>query len=331
MTRRAAILAVLFVVLVLAPTASAYLRLGSLIGSRIVAVSWTTLPVKYFITNRDVPNVTAAQLQTAVQHAFDTWDAVPTATISSQFGGFTSLEPADDNVSVIGFQARPELDRTLAATTFQLDSVTGKLIESDIFVNSAFPWSVAPAGETGRYDVQSILTHEVGHFHGLSHSALGETQLFSDDTRSIFGKAAVMFPIAFPAGNIADRVLKPDDIAGISDIYTNTASDRLAQISGRVTLGGAGVFGAHVTAFNTVTGTLVGGFTLTAQGSFVISRLVPGLYVIRVEPIDDADVSSFFDDTSTVNVNFKPTYYEHLVSAPAGGAGASIEIKVTSK
>jgi hypothetical protein len=333
MKRRAAVLIGLAAGLVLGPSAAAYLELGALAGGHVVPVRWAQMPVKYFVTNRDVPNVTAVQLQAAVQRAFDTWHNVPTAIVSATFGGFTSADPfVDDSVSIIGFRSRPDLDRTLAATTFQLDAVTGRLIESDIFVNSSFDWSVAANGEPQRYDVQAILTHEIGHLHGLGHSALGETELRAGGGRSILGKDAVMFPIAYPAGNIMDRTLKPDDIAGISDNYgTGQSGVTSGQISGKVTQNGAGIFGAHIVAFNTISGTLVGGFSLTAQGTFVISRLEPGVYVVRVEPLDDVDVSSFFDETAPVSVNFKPTYYEHLVSVPAGGGGAPIEIKVTAK
>ena len=50
------------------------------------------------------------------------------------------------------------------------------MLESDVFFNAAFAWSTAPNGEPGRYDVQSIATHEAGHFFGLGHSALGEAE-----------------------------------------------------------------------------------------------------------------------------------------------------------
>ena len=60
-----------------------------------------------------------------------------------------------------------------------------------------------------------------------------------------------------------------------------------------MTLNGSGVFGAHLQAFNQKTGTIVAAFSLTAQGAFTISGLVPGVYVVRAEPLDDADVSRF--------------------------------------
>jgi hypothetical protein len=334
MKPRLALVGAMATAIALAPTADAYLRLGTAVGAGIVAVKWNQLPIRYFITNRDVPGVTAVDLQAALQHAFDTWNTVPTASLSSAFVGFTSAEPGvDDGMSVIGFRARPELDRILAETTFQVDSLTGTLIESDIFINSSFNWSVAPGGEPLKYDVQSIVTHEVGHLHGLSHSALGETELRPDGTHHVLAKDAVMFPIAYPAGNIADRALKADDIAGISDIYPTAAFLRqTGQIGGRVTQNGVGVFGAHIVAFNPVTGALVGGFSLDAGGHFTISGLTPGLYVVRAEPLDDADLDSFFDPTTTtVNINFVPAYASALVAVPASGSSAPVQIQVTVK
>ena len=311
----------------------AYLKLGSNVGGRDIAVRWAKMPITYFVTNRDVPGVTAPQLQTAVQRAFETWAKTPDVTISSQFAGFVGAEPGDaDGANVIGFRARPELDRVLGTTTFQIDTVTGELIESDIFFNSVFDWSTAEAGEGGRFDVQSIATHELGHFLGLGHSALGETDLKPSGGRAVRAKLAVMFPIAFPAANIDDRTPKPDDLAGMGDVYSSTAFKRdYGQASGRVTLNGRGVFGAHVTAFNSKTGDLIAGFSLDAQGNFVIGGLKPGLYLLRAEPLDDADIASFFPGSPTVELNFTPTYYGGIVGVPAAGSSKPVEIKVLPK
>lgn len=331
MKRSTATLATLVAAVVLAPAVAGYLEIGTLVLTRVVAVKWTKLPVDYLVTNRDVPGVTAPQLQAAAQQAFGTWAGVSTATLSSHFVGFTSADPmVEDSVSVIGFKSRPDLDRALAVTSFQVDSTTGALLGADILMNSIFDWSVAASGDPARYDAQSILTHEIGHLHGLGHSLIGETEVVPGGRR-VIGKDTVMFPIAYPRGNILDRALKPDDVAGISDIYPNTSFLKLGQIQGRVTRNGAGVFGAHVTAFSPATGTLVGGFSLTADGRFIISGLPAGVYVVRVEPLDDADIESFFDDASLVTTNFTATYHEQLVAVPAGGASKPIEVKVTPK
>ncbi len=315
----------------------AYLKIGVDTSSGVVVLKWKTLPVRYMVTNRSVAGVTAQQFQTATDAAFNTWTSVPNTTLSTQFIGFTNIEPsAESGQTVLGFEPHPEQDRVLGST--QWEFLAGNPVAAHIYLNTTFPWSVASNSELNKFDVQSIMTHEIGHLFGLSHSAIGETTVQSGGGRSIQAKAAVMFPIAYPptngsnAGNTLDRVLKPDDVAGISDIYgTPTFRQQTGQISGKVTFNGSGIFGAHVFAFNQRTGALIGGFTLDNAGNFVIAGLDPGLYLVRAEPLDDADADSFFEPSVTVNTSFKATYHSKLVAVPAGGASTAIEIKVASR
>ena len=201
-------------------------------------------------------------------------------------------------MSVIGFANRPDLDRVLGSTSFTLDVVTGQIVESDIFLNSDSRGRSRPAASPGAYDVESIALHEIGHLHGLGHSALGETQLMGGN-RLVLAAEAVMFPVAFSAGSVNERTLRADDIAGFSDLYGNdTFRHTAGSISGRVTKNGAGVFGAHVDRLQPVD--RQDGRRLHARrydGSFVIAGLDPGPQVIRVEPLDDADIDSFFDSS----------------------------------
>ena len=131
--------------------ASAYLKFGVTIGGRATTLKWNRTPVGYFVTNRAVPGVDANQFSAAMIRASTTWEALPTSSVRYQFIGFTFAEPGDaDGMSTLGFQAAPELDRVLASTSFLIDSVTGELLESDIFFNSTFAWSVTQGGEAGR-------------------------------------------------------------------------------------------------------------------------------------------------------------------------------------
>ncbi len=333
MTRRVCgMLSLVVAVMCVSPPVEAYLTLGVSIGGRLVGLRWDRT-IEYFVTNRDVPGVTAPQLQAAIGRAFTSWAAVPRTSLTHSFVGITGTEPVGgDGMSVVGFRARPELERTLAAASFEIDDVTGRILEVDIFFNTSVPWSVAAAGQIGAFDIESVGLHEVGHLLGLGHSALGETEIRAEGGRRVLGKRAVMFPIAYPAGNIEDRTLEADDRAALADVYgTDDADRQLGSISGRVTLAGQGIFGAHVTAVHTATGEMVGGFSLTTRGDFVIGGLPSGLYIVRVEPLDDADLESFFDDDGSVNISFAPAFHSRLVAVPRGGSGPAIAIAVKAR
>ncbi len=316
-----------------ATPASAYLKFSVSINNRTVQLKWARTPIRYFVADRGVPGVSPADLQAALGRAFNTWQAVPTASITYQSVGFTGALPFDDDgQNTIGFLQRPELDRVLASTSILLDNTTGEIIESDIFFNSTFQWSVAPAGETGKFDLESVALHEIGHMSGLGHSALGETEIRPEGGRRVIAAEAVMFPIAFPAGNILDRSLRADDIAGISDLYPDGGfDDSTGTVSGSVTKSGRGLFGAHITAFNPATGSLVAGFALNDQGQFTIGGLSPGPHVIRVEPLDDGDTDSFFSSRTTFDLDFRVAFFSRLVVVPRGGDSGLIEIAVVPK
>jgi hypothetical protein len=311
--------------------ALAYLKLGTRQGGQLITLKFNTLPVRYFVTNRDVPGVTAPQLRDAAGRAFASWAAVPNVQLSSEFVGFTGANPlSGDGANVLGFVSRTDLDRTLGATSFTVDTVTGEIVESDIFFNSLFSWSAASGGEAGRQDIESIALHEIGHMHGLGHSMIGETEV-AGTGRRVLSAEAVMFPIAFSTG-VLNRALRADDIAGIGDIYgTETFRSSHGSIAGRVTKNGAGVLGAHVVAFSPASGKLVAGFSLSPDGTFVVGGLEPGAYILRAEPLDDGDATSFLESSLTIDVDFKPAFYERLVTVPRGGTSRSVEIKVVAK
>lgn len=328
------VLAFLVVGLLVVPaSAFAYLHYGFTFRGQSVVLKWEATPVEWYATSRPANGVTATQFQQALASAFDTWQSVPSASIGFRFSGFTNADPfEDDDRNVVGFidpGDDPEFDRVLGATTFLIDVFTGEIVESDIFFNTQFDWSTSATGTPGRYDLASIATHEVGHLTGLAHSALGETEL-RPAGRRVLATSTVMFPIAFSTGNIADRVLQPDDIAGVSALYPDDGfSDRTGTITGRVQLGSRGLFGAHVVAYHMATGTMIGGFAMASDGRFEIAGLAPGPHILRVEPLDDGDVESFLSED--VDVQFLPRYGERIVVVAGGGETDAGIITVVAK
>ena len=308
----------------------AYLKLGALLNGRVIDATWKQRPIGYFISDRSGGGLTANDLRGAVARAAATWSAVESADVRFSFNGMTSA-PAEgiDGRTTIGFIDRPDLDRVLGATSFMIDVSTGEIAEADIFFNGRFPYSVAPNGQADHVDLESVALHELGHLLGLGHSAIGETERTSGGGRRVLGSGAIMFPIALTAGATADRVLQADDIAGIKDLYPTGSMLDTGGIVGRVTKNGRGVMGAHVIAFNPESGIVVGNFTLTPDGEFVIAQLPPGPYILRAEPLDDADPDSFFP--GAIDTDFRVAYAPRMVVAPQGGSSPPIEIAVQPK
>src|SRR5262245_52505718 len=110
MKRVMALLACVACVITFAARLEAYLKLGTTVNGRNVTLQWKTFPIRYFVNNNGVPRVTPNQLEQTVTRAFSTWNSLESVSLSSQFAGFTSANPLDDDsISVLGFVNRPDL------------------------------------------------------------------------------------------------------------------------------------------------------------------------------------------------------------------------------
>jgi hypothetical protein len=306
-------------------TASSYLHFRSSVSSSETPYRWVAFPVRYLVTQRDIPLVSAQELQRSVDRCAGAWAATEGASVSLAFERFTQAFPQrGDRVTTIAFE---ELGGgVLGVTRLLVDTRTNEMIEADIAMASLVPWTVNPP-EADRQDMIATLTHEIGHLLGLGHSAVGETQMVTGGRR-VIGSETIMFPISFSRGTVG-RAIRADDQAGLRVLYPSGALN--GKLSGRVTLNGRGVQGAHVVVFDLATQELVAGFTLNSNGEFSIGGLRGGAKLIRVEPLDDANFDSFFAPAFRVETGFAVTFFEELVFVPPNGASPPVTIEATPR
>lgn len=182
-------------------------------------LAWPSSCVSYTVQEQGSPRhgISAQELEAIVSTAFDRWlgadcGAGRTPQFSVESIGQVSCSRTEynqdhGNANIFMFVdedwPKNQSDHALALTTLWFNPNTGLIYDVDVEINGTAP-RITIGDVTDGVDLQSILTHEVGHFLGLSHSRTPD---------------AVMRPYYDP-GRDDLRELHADDIAGICAIYT---------------------------------------------------------------------------------------------------------------
>jgi YVTN family beta-propeller protein len=253
--------------------------------------SWDrdALPLHYEISAHGSPLITDNSDVAAITNGFAAWAAVPGAALQVVQDGLVAQTStsAYDGVNLVTFEDDYSFPSNVIGVTPTLSALRraayddrivlpGQIVDSDMLLNPQVPFRT-PSYDPGAnaIDLQSVVTHEAGHFFGLTHSGVLNS---------------TMFFVLQPGQGAAS--LEADDRAAIAAAYPGpTFAADFATITGRVVRGGTGyaVPGALVTAVQ-----LDGGVPADSAasdytdegGNYALRGLAPGSYSVRITPLD---------------------------------------------
>jgi len=236
---------------------------------------WADTLVRFVIQSEGAPGITDGSDQTAVRTGFSAWDSSENFLQLAEDTDSVQRARTDwrsDDVHLVTWDTTNESgffgagSGLVAATPVEFDPATGAILDADVILDGTRSWSTTL--EPGKFDVQAVVTHEVGHFLGLDHSAVHR---------------ATMNP-AVKESETWQRSLETDDRAGATALYGVHAG---AVLSGSVQRAdGTPISGAHVVAERQ--GVPVAAGLSDVEGRFRIQGLPGGTYVVYAEPLNGA-------------------------------------------
>jgi matrixin len=308
-------------------------RAHQLTSSGSVAFRWSTAlgnnPLT-IITQDQTPAGRLNEIEQAIQQSLRVWTGVQGTTLA-----LASLAPlarvtspntcSSDGINSICFD-QPDMAFTPGVLAFTrvitadrigvqignsaVSSEVGQILDADIYFNpgdslTSFATPQALGTHTKSYDLESILTHELGHAFGFSHSAVWSAMMFP------FAPAPGTYTGVRPSSQVPDAPLADDDRTGLRVLYPDPNDTiYVGSIQGHIIPanpislpaappGVTGVFGAHVVAVDASSGSVVagsmGGWSCEApgpaqfDGNYEIDRLPVGRsYKVYAEPLDGA-------------------------------------------
>ncbi len=308
-------------------------RAHQLTSPGYLAVRWSTalgVNPKTILTQDQTAVGRLNELEQVIQQSLSVWTGVNGTTLTPiSIAPLTRIASANgcgtDGINSICF-GQPDMAFTPGVLAFtrvvtadrigiQLGSSpvsteVGQILDADIYFNpsdsmSSFATPQALSTNLKSYDLESILTHELGRVFGFSHSAVWSAMMFP------YAPAPGSITGVRPTAQFPDAPLGEDDRTGLRVLYHDPLDTVfLGSILGHILPanpvslpaappGVTGIFAAHVVAVDASTGSVIagsmGGWSCSApgpvqfDGNYQIDRLpVNRSYKIYAEPLEGA-------------------------------------------
>jgi MYXO-CTERM domain-containing protein len=302
-------------------TSSAFVRLQTG-GAGLFWPGATANPISFVVSQTQVPaGLGDAAFTAAARQSFLSWEQAPGVGVSFVEDGAPTSRSRRDHAASDSHLVMFDPDGStgffgssgLVAVTPVAFLSDGTIVDADIIVNArdhSFSNDLSP----GTFDLQSVLTHEVGHFIGLDHTG-------------VLGCTMVPFT---SVEEDRQRTLELDDIAAAATLYPDL-SFQAAGIRGRVVDElGQGVAGAHVVSLLD-DGRIAAAALSDNQGTFSLAGLVAQQsYRVYAEPLIGAISGDSFSNQlsgQTIDVDFGAAFHASnglAIRVPAASPSADI-------
>lgn len=258
-----------------------------------VAIRWSTAlsanPVT-ILTQSQTSSGRLSEIEQVIQQSLGVWTGVSgTALTPTSLAPLARVSAATscgaDGINSICFD-QPDMAFTPGVLAFSrivtadhtgeqlangpAAAFAGQILDADIFFNPGdsqvvFSTSAVLGANPKSYDLESILTHELGHFFGFSHSAIWSAMMYP------YAPAPGTFSGVRPTTLQPDAPLADDDRTGLRVLYPDPSDTvHVGSIQGRIVPanslslplsppGVTGVFGAHVVAVDAASGAAIAG------------------------------------------------------------------------
>ncbi len=278
-------------------SASAYVRIV-VGGTKLV---WTESVLSWKLQQDGSDDVNDRSHGPALKHAFASWENAPGSGINFRYDGETGSRSTSGSDHLILFDEDgssgyfPLGSGLVAITPITYSVSSGRILDADILFNGR-DYRFATDGTPGRFDIQDVATHEIGHFLGLDHSPVVGSSLWPYVSSTQW----------------LHRSLSSDDIAGAVAVRTSGGDGRLKGTVQKSD--GSALVGALVAAVERGAGRLAGTALSTSSGAWTIRGLAAGSYSVHISPVEGGMTEANITGDGTLETNFGAAFYGGLLT-----------------